>query len=169
MTTIDALSIRIATPEDIEAVDALFRRSYPKLLARDYPPSVRVTSIPLIARAQPALLASGSFFLAERAGRVVGAGGWSRAAPGSRPPVRGVGHVRHVVTDHRCTRQGIGRALLGHVFHDARASGVTELRCQATLTAVPFYRALGFEDVGRINIEIPRGIGFPAMLMRRRL
>ena len=38
---------------------------------------------------------------------------------------------------------------------------------KASLTAVPFYRALGFSKVGPITVELPRGIGFPAMLMRR--
>ena len=129
-----------------------------------------VTSIPIIARAQPALLASGTFFLAEREGEVVGAGGWSQAAPGGvRQGRRRLAHVRHVVTDHRATRRGIGRALLGHVMMDAQEAGMAEMRCQSTLTAVPFYRAMGFSEVGPITVELPRGIGFPAMLMRRLL
>ncbi|ETX14747.1 acetyltransferase [Roseivivax halodurans JCM 10272] len=168
MDLIDALSIRAATPDDLAEVDALFQRSYPRLLRGDYPPSVLVTSIPIISRAQPALLASGTFYLAERNGEVVGAGGWSEAGPGGgRQGRRGVAHVRHVVTDHRLTRQGIGRTLLGHVMMAAAGAGMAEMRCQSTLTAVPFYRALGFSEVGPITVELPRGIGFPAMLMRR--
>ncbi|SEL18150.1 Acetyltransferase, GNAT family [Roseivivax marinus] len=169
MSAIDALAIRRATPEDLDAVDALFKASYPALLRADYPPSVFVTSIPVIARAQPALLDSGTFFLAEAEGDVVGAGGWSIAAPGQRAGRAGIGHVRHVVTDHTRTRRGIGRALLGRVAADAAEWGVTELRCQSTLTAVPFYRALGFVEVGPISVELPRGIAFPAVLMRRSL
>ena len=170
MDLIDALSIRAATSEDLADVDALFRRSYPVLLRGDYPPSVFVTSIQIIARAQPALLSSGTFFLAEREGEVVGAGGWSQTASvGARHGRRRLAHVRHVVTDHRLTRQGIGRALLGHVMMDAQEAGMAEMRCQSTLTAVPFYRAMGFSEVGPITVELPRGIGFPAMLMRRLL
>ncbi|SFD46343.1 GNAT family N-acetyltransferase [Roseivivax sediminis] len=170
MSDLEALSIRTATPDDLGAVDALFQRSYPALLRPDYPPSVYVTSIPIISRAQPALLESGTFFLAEREGRVVGAGGWTEAAQGNARGVRrSVGHLRHVVTDHRRTRQGIGCALVSYVMRDAARAGVVELRCQSTLTAVPFYRAMGFEEVGPISIELPRGIGFPAVLMRRPL
>ncbi len=36
----DLLTLRPAVPADLSAVDALLARSYPKLLAPDYPPSV---------------------------------------------------------------------------------------------------------------------------------
>ena len=55
----DTLTLRHATPSDLAAVDALLARSYPRLLAADYPPSVLVTAVPIIARARPELLASG--------------------------------------------------------------------------------------------------------------
>ncbi|MDA7427459.1 GNAT family N-acetyltransferase [Primorskyibacter aestuariivivens] len=127
------------------------------------------TTLPLISRAQPALLASGSYFVAVRDGAVVGAGGWTMQAPGGRPGLRGVGHIRHVVTDHRQTRQGIGRRLMTHVMWYARAAGCEALHCQSTLTAVPFYAALGFVAQGRIEVELPRGITFPAEFMIARL
>ena len=65
------------------AVERLLLRSYPRLLAADYPPSVMVTAVPLLARAQPGLLASGRYFVAEGAnGRVLAAGGWSSGRAG---------------------------------------------------------------------------------------
>ena len=57
--------IRPGTRADLARVDALLSRSYPRLLKRDYPPSVLVTALPLISRAQPALLDSGSYYVAE--------------------------------------------------------------------------------------------------------
>ena len=102
--------VRVATPDDLNGVDLLLSRSYPVLLKPDYAPSTLVTALPLISRAQPALLASGSYFVAELEGEIVGAGGWTFAAPGGKPGTRGVGHVRHVVTSHLHTRRGIGRA-----------------------------------------------------------
>lgn len=166
---IQTLTLRTAVPEDFAAVDALFARSYPVLLRPDYPPSVMVTAVPLISRAQPALLASGSFFVAEAVGtdgvEVVGAGGWTQSAPGGAPGRRGVGYVRHVVTDHRRVRQGIGRQLMRHVMDHARGSGMTQLHCQSTLTAVPFYAAMGFVARGEITVELPKGIAFPAVFM----
>ena len=57
--------LRVATPADLAAVDALLARSYPRLLAADYPPSVLVTALPLISRARPELLASGTYYVVE--------------------------------------------------------------------------------------------------------
>lgn len=161
----DILTIRHARPADLAAVDALLAASYPRLLAAAYPPSVMVTAVPLIARANPRLLASGRFFLAEdAAGTVRAAGGWSAAAPAD-----GTGHVRHVVTDHRHTRRGIGRRLMDRVLSDAGAAGCTRLHCLATRSAVAFYAALGFVVLGPVEIALRPGITFPVVRMRRTL
>ena len=79
----DVVTIRTADMTDLAAIDALLSRSYPRVLAHDYPPSVLVLALPLLSRAQPVLVTSGRYYVAETAdGRVLGAGGWSRAAPG---------------------------------------------------------------------------------------
>ena len=62
---IQNLTLRLARPDDLKAVDALLARSYPRLLRPDYPPSIMVTIVPLIARARPELLMSGRYFLVE--------------------------------------------------------------------------------------------------------
>jgi N-acetylglutamate synthase-like GNAT family acetyltransferase len=163
------IRVRRATPADIGAVDALLRRSYGPLLKADYPPSVLVTALPRIARAQPTLLASGRYFLAEEAGRVVGAGGWSAQAPGGGPARPGLGHVRHVATDAGAVRRGVGRAVLQAVMDDARRAGALRLSCLSTLTAVPFYRAMGFREVGPVTLSFGAPIAFPAVEMTRDL
>lgn len=77
------LTIRTARFSDLSAVDLLLARSHPRLLAADYPPSVMVTALPIISRARPELLASGRYYLAfGGTGQLLGAGGWSAAAPG---------------------------------------------------------------------------------------
>ena len=72
------LTLRPSTAADLAAVGALLARSYPRLLAPDYPASVRVLAIPLISRARPELLASGTYWLAhDPQGDILGAGGWT--------------------------------------------------------------------------------------------
>lgn len=163
----ETLTIRTATRADLGRVDALLGRSYPALLKADYPPSVMVTAIPLLARAQPRLLASGSYFVAEdQEGEILAAGGWS-VKPwiiGGRPDF---GHIRHVATDPRHVRKGIGRRLMTHAIARAEAEGIVQLECLSTLTAVPFYRALGFQEIGPFNACFTPGIDFPAVRMRR--
>jgi predicted N-acetyltransferase YhbS len=163
------ITIRRATPADIGAVDAMFARSYGPLLRADYPPSALVVALPRIARAQPGLLASGRYLLAELEGAVVGAGGWSPEAPGNGRRDPGLGHVRHVATDYRATRRGVGRAVMEAVLTDARDAGMARLSCLSTLTAVPFYRALGFRALRAVDLSFGAGIAFPAVEMDRDL
>jgi GNAT superfamily N-acetyltransferase len=151
---------------DLAAVDALLSRSYPRLLAKDYPPSMMVMAVPRLMRAQPRLLATGTYFLAEdQEGRVLAAGGWTRAAPQGMGALEDTGHVRHVATDPAVARRGIGRALMTRVMRDARGAGLLWLNCLSTRTAVPFYAALGFRPLHEVEITLAPGIDFPAMRM----
>ena len=165
------LTIRPTTRGDLAEIDALFARSYPALLAKAYPPSVLVTAIPLIAKANPALLRSGTYFaVCHPTYGILGAGGWTNSAPGTgRAGAQATGHIRHVVTDHRQVRQGIGRALMDHIFESAADHRVTRLECFSTLMAEPFYRACGFESEGPMMIELRPGIEFPAVRMTKAL
>ena len=155
---------------DLPTVDRLLARSYPRLLAADYPPSTMVLAVPRMSRARPDLLASGRYFLAEDAtGRLLAVGGWSRRHPLGQPITEGVGHVRHVATDPDFARQGVGRALMLRVMQDARAAGMMRLDCLSTRTAVLFYRALGFRPLHAVDVPLGPGILFPTVRMMAQL
>jgi GNAT superfamily N-acetyltransferase len=160
------ITLRRTTAADLGALDLLYARSYPALLKADYPPSMLVLALPLIARAPPRLLASGSFYVAEQGGAALGAGGWSWGGPQGGASPTHMAHVRHLVTDHRHTRKGIGRALMERLFAEASRAGVRVLDCQSTLTAVPFYQSLGFREIGPILVTLRPGIEFPAVRMQ---
>lgn len=162
------IAVRPATPLDIAEVDAIMARSYGPLLRADYPPSALVVALPRIGRAQPRLLASGHYFVAEEGGRLVGAGGWSRGDPHGGRAAPGQGHVRHVATDARHARRGVGRAVLQAVMDDAAFHGTRRLQCLSTLTAVPFYRAMGFAEEGRRALAFG-ALSFPVVEMSRAL
>ena len=166
----DTITIRPTTQADLCAIDALLAASYPTLLKRDYAPSVLVTALPLIARANPVLLRSGSYFMAEDGtGRALAAGGWSRAAPQGGVGIPELGHVRHVATHPDHLRKGLAQAILTRVLSEALAAGVERMICQSTQTAVPFYKAMGFRVRGEIVIALRPGITFPAVEMERAL
>ena len=162
-------TVRPSDHQDIARVDALLGRAYPRLLKPDYAPSMLVLALPKISRAQPALITSGSYFLVEEQEALLGAGGWTAAAPGGGAVIRGVGHIRHVVTDDRATRRGVGRTLLKHIIEHAAAQGVRRLDCLSTLTAVPFYAAMGFSERKTVTVPLGPGIDFPAVDMTRAL
>jgi GNAT superfamily N-acetyltransferase len=160
------ISLRRASLDDLSAVDGLLARSYPRLLAADYPPSTMVLAVPRLIRAKPELLASGRYFLAEGAGgAVLAAGGWSLGRPAGQGEADDIGHVRHVATDPAVVRRGVGRALMAWIMRDAQVAGIGWLDCLSTRTAVPFYAALGFRPLHNADVALAPGIVFPAVRM----
>lgn len=180
-----SLTLRRARPSDLMGVDRLLRRSYPRLLKPDYPPSVMVMALPIIARARPELLASGQYFVVEAEdGAILGAGGWTLGMPqsgdGDTPDAAAravmgwaeqahMGHVRHVAVDPDRVRGGLGRAIMSEVIVDALREGVRWLDCLSTRTAVPFYEALGFRVLHEVEVPLRPGILFPAIRMMRQI
>lgn len=163
--TSGTLTLRRATPADLAAVDRLMASSFTRLLAADYPPSMRVLALPRISRARPELLDSGSYFLAEGPdGALLAAGGWTVASPGATG-ITDTGEVRQVATDPAATRQGVGRLLMARVMQDAREAGMLWLDCLSTRTAVPFYVALGFRSLFPTEVQLAPGIRFPVVRM----
>jgi GNAT superfamily N-acetyltransferase len=160
---------RIATQADLPAIDALLARSYPTLLKPDYPASVLVTALPLISRAQPALLASGSYWVTLDGTEAVACGGWTANAPPGRRTPQGWGSIRHVATDPKRTRQGLARTLMAAALDQAKAAGISDMQCLSTRTAVPFYASLGFEEVRPVEVTLRNGIIFPSVEMRASL
>jgi GNAT superfamily N-acetyltransferase len=164
------LTQRPANAGDLAAVDMLIEASYRALLKRDYPPSVLVTALPLIARANPALLRSGNYYLTEDGeGRVLAAGGWSRSPPQGGVGRAEIGHIRAVATHPDHLRKGLAQAIVTRALAEALAAGVERMICQSTRTAVPFYTAIGFRPRGEIFVALRPGISFPAVEMERML
>ena len=161
------LVIRPAMPADTEGVSRMLARSYRALLAPDYDPALLREVLPLISSARPSLLSCGTYLVVEQGDRILAAGGWTDLSPHGAPGRSGVGHIRHVACDPSAVRQGISSRLMRRVLCSARSAGVVELRCQSTLTAVPFYEAQGFGVLGRIDVRMPTGVLFPAVQMVR--
>lgn len=169
MKVIDYI-VRAGRAEDVTSVDVLLSRAFPQLLKADYPPSVMVTAVPLMSRAQPGLVTCGTYYVAETTeGFIVGAGGWTLRDPSSGQADGRTGNIRHFATDPAVVRQGVGRRLMRRCVTDAMDAGMEALRCLSTRTAVPFYRAQGFDVVGDVMIELKAGVSFPAVSMVRSL
>ncbi|WP_417723824.1 GNAT family N-acetyltransferase [Salipiger sp.] len=163
--TARVVTFRPAEMQDIPALDDLLTRSYSRLLRADYPPSVMVTVMPLLARAQPALIRSGRYHGAFAAGRLAGCGGWTFAPPGGGPARPGEAHLRHVAVDPDMVRQGVGGGLLRFLLDDMSGQGVGRVHAAATRTAVPFYRAGGFAAGAEVVATLRPGIEMPLVPM----
>lgn len=164
------MRIRRTIATDLEPLNRLFAESYPVFLAADYAPEVLDRALPLIARANPVLLESGSYYLVERqkGGTPLAAGGWTAQSP-HQPEPAGTGHVRHLVTHPQAARQGLAAAIMRHSFEEARAAGLTHLVALSTLTAVPFYAAMGFAAERAEIVAMAPEVSFPAVRMARTL
>lgn len=151
---------------DSDAVSALLVASYSRLLTARYESDMLARALPHLAKANPTLLASGTYYVAEtEPGNLDGCGGWTAARPGSGEIAEGEAHIRHFATHPGWTRQGIGSALLARCIGDARSFGIRRLHCFSTLNAERFYWAAGFNTVGPIDVQLGPAMAFPAILM----
>jgi GNAT superfamily N-acetyltransferase len=66
-------------------------------------------------------------------------------------------------------RRGIGTALFRLAEEHARAHGATAIQIQASLAGVEFYKACGFEEIGRGEARLMSGQSMPCVFMRKRL
>ena len=78
----------------------------------------------------------------------------------------GYGEVHAFFIDPDVQRQGIGRALWLKLVERAKARGIGVLSLDADPTAVPFYRALGFVEVGKAPSGSIEGRTLPRMEIR---
>jgi putative acetyltransferase len=94
-----------------------------------------------------------------------------------KPTVLGFASHRVDATSHgtavyvrgTAARRGIGSALFWLAEADAIAMGATSIHVDASLAAVAFYRANGFEEVGRGNHRLRSGRDMACVFMRKTL
>jgi putative acetyltransferase len=69
----------------------------------------------------------------------------------------------------RAARRGVGSALFREAELAARAHGATSIHVDASLAAVDFYRANGFERIRRGEHRLRSGLMMPCVFMRKPL
>jgi putative acetyltransferase len=78
-------------------------------------------------------------------------------------------HRTAVYVRGSAARRGVGSALFQRAEADARASGGTSINIDASLAAVDFYRANGFEETGRGEHRLRNGVTMACVFMRKTL
>jgi GNAT superfamily N-acetyltransferase len=163
---VENFSVRVATSGDSLGVTALLLASYPTLMQPAYEAAILAPALEWMTNAQPALLASGTYYVAESGnGRIVGCGGWTKEH-GDFVAQDGVGHIRHFGTHPESINRGIGKAIYSRCETDARYAGIARFDCQSSLNAEGFYSACGFKRIQRIDIEMSPGVFLPAIYMQ---
>jgi GNAT superfamily N-acetyltransferase len=160
--------VRVSTPADLAGVAGVLEAAYPVLMAAAYDEAELGPALPLMTRAQPALLESGTYYVAEvDRGEIIGCGGWTAARPGDGLVTEGVAHLRHFGTHPEWTGRGVGTAIYRRCERDAGIAGARHLECYSSLNAEGFYAAMGFALVARIEIELRDGVRITSAHMQR--
>ena len=156
----------LATPADEIAVASLLQASYATLMPFSYNSSVLDRALPMMTKANPVLLASGTYYIARNhQDLVVGCGGWTMERPGSGAVKPGLAHIRHFATHPDWLGQGVGKSIYAKCKKEAFAAGVKRFECYSSLNAEAFYAALGFSAVRRMDVAMGPDTSFPSVLM----
>lgn len=163
------IDVRVAEPADADRISGLLQACYERLLTGWYAPETAAAALPIMVRANPALLASGRFFVAFVDGNLAGCGGWSLQTPGTGVVQPGAGHIRHFATDPERLRCGIASAIMARCIADAIDAGLTQLDCYSTRPGEAFYAAAGFRRIGERSVLLAQTVPYPVIEMRRPL
>jgi GNAT superfamily N-acetyltransferase len=174
------LTHRLATPEDLPALEILMALSIRELVGRYLGPDGVQASFEIMG-VDTTLVADGTYFVVEGERRIVGCGGWSRRATlfggdhsagrDSRllDPQTEPARVRAMYTHPNFARRGIGRLVLTLCEDAARAEGFRSLELAATVAGEPLYAACGFTVIERIDVPTSTGVFVPCARMRKEL
>ena len=163
-----SLEIRPADISDRVVLEQLIAECYATVYPNWYDAELLDDALPAMLRIDPALLASGRYFVANFDSHVAGCGGWSAGAPG-RERSDGAGHIRHFATHPDFMGKGVGGTVLEHCVADAKVNGMARLQCFSSLPAESFYARHGFEKLNEVNVMLGESVSFPAVLMQRGL
>lgn len=161
-----SVKVRVSTLDDSALISSLLRASYPALMRPAYDAKLLEQVLPRITVAQPGLLESGSYYVAEASdSAIIGCGGWTKERPGTSEIKANVGHIRHFGVHPDWTRCGVGKALYARCELDARDAGLSQFECYSSLNGEAFYSALGFRRLAQIDVDMFDGVRFPGVHM----
>ena len=170
------LKLRRAQARDLPALHEMQALSVRRLCAAHYSPR-QIEAILAHGTMDDALVADGTYFVAEAGGRPVGSAGWSlrtpsyaRAAGGAvPPPAPGETAIRSVFVHPDWIRMGIATAVMAAAERDARGAGGQVAALAATLSGVELYVRLGYRRIACFQLAFENGVGVPVVHMRKRL
>ncbi|MDE2412354.1 MAG: GNAT family N-acetyltransferase [Sphingomonadales bacterium] len=175
------LSHRIATEEDLPALNALMTRAIEHLQGGFLTPE-QVRASHKVMGLDTQLVTDRTYFLVEEDGRLAGCGGWSFRAtlyggddsvvarePARLDPATDAAKVRAMYTDPAFVRRGIGRLVLNLCEQAARDAGFCRVELMGTMAGVPLYRAAGYVGVEEVLSAPIDGVRVPLLRMEKPL
>jgi|SRR5882724_6448294 len=175
-----SIEIRLATKEDIPALQELIRESVSVLSAQYYSAPQIASGLAHVFGVDTQLIVDATYFVAEVENRIVGGGGWSKRTTlfgGDQSKSDHVDHlldpeteaarIRAFYVHPEWSRRGIGSMILKSCEAAARLAGFRKIELVATLPGEPLYLARGYEKAEAIQIQTPDGESLPAYRMTK--
>jgi GNAT superfamily N-acetyltransferase len=182
-----AIRIRLAEVRDVPVLRELIAASVWGLQARDYSPAQLEGALRTVYGVDTQLIADGTYFAAEAvefpeedfpaAPQIVGCGGWGRRKTlygGDQFAARedsllnsatDAARIRAFFIHPAWARQGIGGMILEACETAAQSAGFRRLEMGATLTGIPFYRAMGYAELESSEVPLGNGLTLPIVRM----
>ena len=178
----DPIKVRLATTDDIPALQNLINESVRALSVGYYTPTQIEAALKHVFGVDTQLISDKTYYVAETGAETVGAGGWSKRntlfggdqakskepdellIPGQQPA-----RLRAFYVHPHWARRGIGGMITAQCEAAARAAGFTRLELIATLPGQPLYEANGYRVVSPFDIPLPDGSSLPAFRMAKDL
>ena len=174
------MHLRIATRDDIPAIETLMAASMAALLPK-FLDEKQVERSSESMGVDTLLVDDGTYFLVYMDDDLAGCGGWSRrrtlyggnhtsgrddelADPATEPA-----KIRAMYTHPDFTRRGIGRFLLEAGESAARAEGFKSMEMGSTAPGRPLYEACGYVLVEDLSQPSEDGTVVPILRMRKEL
>jgi putative acetyltransferase len=159
-----SVTIRPMQPEEARRFLEIHRAAVRGLAAKDYSPVVvdAWAPLPITDETLERFLSNRDHeirLMAEIDGQCVGIGAI----------VLGNSELRACYVAPGAARRGVGSALVAEIERIAREHGLLYLRLESSLTAEPFYEALGYRVEERGEHVLGSGVAMAAIKMRKQL
>jgi GNAT superfamily N-acetyltransferase len=167
--------LRLATDEDIPALNDLIAASVRGLQRDDYTPAQIEGALGTVLGLDTQLIQDRTYFVGEawpdpqRPAILAGCGGWSKRrtlfgadrGPDREPelldPAKDAAKIRAIFVHPGFARRGLGSLLLARVEAEAQSAGFAWYEMGSTRTGVPLYRQKGYVATGEIAVPLPNG------------
>lgn len=175
------LTHRLATEDDLSALDALMARAIAELQRGLLSPAQIAVSHKVMGLDRQ-LVTDRTYFIALADGEVAGCGGWSWRAtlfggdasivardPRRLDPGTEAAKVRAMYTDPAHARKGVGAYVLALCEGAAREAGFARVELMATLSGARLYRKTGYVVTEAVESAAIDGVTVPLLRMEKAL
>ena len=174
-------AIRLASNTDIPPLQKLIAASVRGLSEGYYSAKQIESSIKYIFGIDTQLLIDGTYYVIEANNTIAACGGWSKRKTlygGDQHksttdpllnPNTDAARIRAFFVDPAWARQGIGKMLIKHCENEAMNNGFTAMELGATLPGEPLYKAMGYNSILNVIVDMPDGEKFEVIKMRKEL